>query len=175
MAQPTSYCTTADVESIISVHGITALADDDYTFGRDGGESQLIADSISRAAVVSMNFYLTTRYDLNAISNNQWLRWANAMLAAADIAMRRLHDIPKSLKESVTEIRLQLRQINRGYMALPDEPEHYNHLPATSTLEPERFRSISPVRVNVQESTREPQPPDLQRRTARLRPYIDFQ
>lgn len=152
MSQPTSYCSTSDVESILSVHGLTAYIDDDSTYARDGSEATLVSDAITRAAVIEINYFLCDRYDLTLLSSNDWVKWTNAIFAARQVAMRRMQAVPTSLAETCDDLKNQLREIRRRTGSIPGEAEHYNDIPSMTNYDFERYRGVIPARVQVEES-----------------------
>ena len=151
MADPTSYCTSADVASILSEHGLVSAIDDDFDYD-DTGETHFTTEAISRSAVVVINFYLCTRYNLELLTTNQYLKHANAILAAVAVAARRLQSVPTSLEMMADDIKAQLREIKRGSSDLPSTFEHYAHGPTVSNYDAELGRSIMPVRTQLEES-----------------------
>ena len=166
MTLPTSYCSNDDVASILGLPGVMAMSDDDHSGGLSPSESLRVAQAISRTASLEINYYLSERYDLEAMSTNEWLRWSNAMLAAFDLISRRAQSVPKAMVERVITIRSHLKECRDTRGNIPDSTEANDWLPSVSNFEVERWREGSPVRVVQQESTRERPPSHVKRKTS---------
>lgn len=163
----TVYCSVADVESIMATHGVTAFVDDNVDGSRSAAETQYIADAISRAAALELNMALGSRYKLSDLSSNVWCRWANAVCAAADLASRRVNPLSRTLADRCKRIRDDLRLIQTGKMALPEQAESFDQRPSVTNYDPERWRGTSPARVRTDESTGPVPVAGIVRRTAR--------
>ncbi len=152
-----SYCDEDDVKSILSEHGVNAFTDDDLDGVSDG---TLVQDAIDRVAAIDIDFVLNQRYRLADLANNEWCRWANAILAACAITERRNMPGSESLSRLRTTILEQLKGIGQGARKLPGEPERFDHLPAVTNYHPERWRGDMPIRAVRERSTGDdPQPP----------------
>ncbi len=164
----TVYCTVADVESIISAHGVTAFADDNLDGSRSAAETQLVADAISRAAALDINIALSSRYKLSDLSGNVWCKFANAVCAALDVTVRRNNPASRTLAERCKRIRDDLQKIQAGRLQLPDQAESFDQRPTVSNFDVERWRHQTPVRVRTDESTGPDPSGDILRRTAHI-------
>lgn len=161
------YCTQAQIESILSEHGVLAFTDDDHDGISDG---TLIQDAIDRSASLKIDFYLCQRYDLTQITNNSWVQYANAILAAVAIVSRRGMSVPESLHEQEAMVIEQIRLIHRGTCKVPGMAERFDHLPSVSNYDVERFRNIHPIRVQREESVGDaPQGGDIKQWLARAK------
>ncbi len=164
----TVYCTSEDVESIMSEHGVTAFIDDDLSGGRSTAETQYIADAISRAAA-KMNVYLASRYRLSDLSGNVWCRWANAICAALQVSTRRNNPAPQFLVDECQDVIETLKLVKLGQLPLPDQAESFDMTPTVSNFDVQRAAGVTPARVVVPESVG-PQPQTgIQRRTVPIR------
>lgn len=159
-----SYCTTADVQSILSEHGVTAYTDDDLDGTTDG---TLIADAIERTATLKIDFIVGQRYKLTDLASNTWVKWANATLAAADLSTRRNMPMSESLAVKRQEVIEQLTMVATGQARIPGEPERMDHLPSVTNYDVERWRRRHPVRVVGEESTADSPGGDIRRWLAR--------
>lgn len=158
------YCTQAQIESILSSHGVAAFTDDDL----DGlPDTDMVQDAIDRTAALKIDIYLCQRYDLTTISSNAWVQWANAVLAAVAIATRRNMPTPESLYAQEREVLEQIRMIYSGTHKVPRMAERFDHLPSVSNYDVERFRQVFPVRVQREESVGKPPTEPIQQWTAR--------
>ena len=168
-----TYCTILEVEQILSEHGVTAYVDDKLCYERDTDEDATALAMIERAAEMVLNFRLCNRYLIPDLSGNSWCKWANATIAAMYTATRRNNPTPESLQRDVEEIYENLRQIANGWMKLPNQRESFDMSPAVTNYDVERIRSVQPVRVVVEESTRpRPAGTPTKRRAARPIRYI---
>jgi len=161
-----TYCTIANVKSILSDHGAEAFADDNLDGSLSAGEEQYITDAISRAAALKMNIYLSGRYDLSDLASNGWCQWANATFAALLVSMRRNNPAPQSLLAETQELTETLKAIQAGRMPLPDQSESYDQRPTVSNFDVERWRARWPVRVREDESTKPVPSSGITRHTA---------
>ena len=160
----TVYCSVADVESILSVHGSTANVDDDFDGSRSAAEAQLIADAISRAAALKLNPFLESRYNLSDLSSNVWCRWANAMCAAVQVMIRRGNPQPQALLAECQDIKETLQAVQLGQIPLPSQAESFDFRARVTNYDMQRSQ-ITPARVVPDESTGPNVPSPLIRRT----------
>lgn len=158
------YCTQAQIESILSAHGVAAFTDDDL----DGlPDTDMVQNAIDRSAALKMDPYLCQRYQLSAITGNSWVQWANAVLAAVALSTRRNMPTVESLAAQEQMVLEQIRMIHGGTMKIPNQSERFDHLPAVSNFDVERFRTLHPVRVQREESTGAPPADPIRQWTAR--------
>lgn len=144
------YCDTDDVASILSEHGVTAFTDDDLDGITDGTLTQ---DAIDRTAALYLDFPLSQRYQLSALTSNEWCRWANAIVAAVAVTERRNMPGSQSLIAERQMILDQLAQIASGARQLPGAGERFDHLPCVTNYHIERWRADQPARVVQERST----------------------
>lgn len=148
----TTYCTRLDVESILSAPAVLALIDDDGDGNESPGESQFVTDAIERAAV-KLNGQIGRQYKLEDVTDNDWMKWANAVLAAALLSKRRNNPLPESIHADVQEINELANEIAWGRRSLPEQAPSVEHIPAVTNFRPELGHGYAPVRVSTQEST----------------------
>jgi len=160
----TVYCSVADVESILAQHGVTAFVDDDFDGSRSAAEAQLVADAISRAAALDLNPSLDMRYTLSDLSSNAWCRWANAICAAVQVAIRRGNPNPQALLQQCEKVADVLEGVRQGWMKLPDQAESFDHRALVTNYKIQRWAGSTPARVVASESTGPEQPSILLRR-----------
>lgn len=168
MALPTSYCSVSDVGTILGDPGLTAWSDDDHSGTMSVPEASMAWQAIERAANLELNYYLWEMCDLQAMhaQPNQWLRWANAVLAAYEMMGRRGGQLTKSLMDRVLDIRKRLREVRDARGLIPDAIMATDWLPAATNYEVERWRPETPVRVVPAESTRARPGDGVKRETA---------
>lgn len=158
------YCTQAQIESILSSHGVSAFTDDDL----DGlPDTDMVQNAIDRSAALKIDPYICERYNLSSITSNAWVQWANAVLAAVALTTRRNMPTVESLAAQEQMVLEQIRMIHAGQMKIPRQAERFDHLPAVSNFDVERFRTTFPVRVQREESTGAAPTPPIQQWTAR--------
>ena len=170
-----AYCTTADVESILSAHGLTAVVDDNLTYARDGSETTYISNAIAMAATLHIDIWLNQRYTLSDLTSNEYCRWANAIFAAFALAQRRNQSAPDSLTDEREILFQQLQSIHRGYNSLPGQAEPVDRLPSVTNFIVERYRGVMPVRVRQLESTRAQPVNGVLRKKSRFVDWIDIE
>jgi hypothetical protein len=144
------------VGTIIGNPALIAWSDDDHSGSNSVPEATYAQQAIERAAAMEINYFLWERYDLAGMrsAGNQWLRWANAILAAFEMMTRRGVVATKTLQMRVMDIRKMMRECRDTRGQIPDAIEAMDWLPAVSNFEVERWRAINPVRVVPQECTR---------------------
>ena len=160
----TTYCVRADVDFVMSNHGVNAAIDDNI----DGAvspttETGFITDAIEIAAD-DMNAKIEQRYKLSELSSNTWCKWANSRLAAAALMTRRGNPLPPSLADQVQQVEDMLDGILAGNRKIPNQNDSFDTLPAVSNYLPQRAASrTSPIKVDTQTSTREAPPTPIKR------------
>lgn len=167
-----TYCTYADLESMLSVAGVLAFIDDSENGTASGAETQYATDAIERAAA-KMNADLDEVYILSQLASNVWCKWANATLAIYELSKRRNNPCPASLIDDVKEITERLRDIGMGRARVPEQAPSFDSYPAVTNYAVERGRGIMPVRPRVSESTGAAQDESRKRYPAREPPYQD--
>lgn len=151
----TTYCVRADVEFVLSGHGLIAALDDN----KDGAESPttetpFVADAIEIAAD-DMNAMIEQRYKLTDLSSNTWCKWANARLAAAALMTRRGNPLPPSLADQVQLTEDTLAGVLSGNQKIPGVSDSFDHLPTISNYNVKRAAvHDSPCQVDTDTSTR---------------------
>ena len=148
----TTYCLRADVEAVLSVHGVNRMADDDMDGVVEAVEEAYVTTAIERAAS-RINSRITKRYKLSDLSSNDWMRFVNASVAAQLLARRRGNSVPPSLQEEVDEYFADLTDIQAGRLDLPEQAASFDFAPTVSNFEVRRGCGAVPVRVSIETST----------------------
>ena len=165
---PQTYCTTADVEFELSVFGLTAGVDDNENNVRDPSpEDEYITTSIERGAV-QLNMRLQNRYpDLTRLASNDWMRLANATLAAWEIAQRRMNTAPTTLDTKRANLLEEVEEIGSGspFKRVPETADQFDTRPTVTNYDTVRDVRM-PARVERLESTGPNPVPDVDRRYA---------
>lgn len=168
-----AYCTTSDVESIMSQHGVTAFVDDDESGIRDATETGFIADAIDRAAAFKIDVHLDERYpDKTGWASNSFIKWANAIYAAVEVSRRRLLEVPSALAAQAKELDDTIDGIRRGILRIPGAANQFHSGPMVSNYDVERYR-VSPVRVDQHTSTGPAPDVGIKRKVASVNHGVD--
>ncbi|MEM4360038.1 MAG: phage protein Gp36 family protein [Candidatus Bilamarchaeaceae archaeon] len=131
------YCSSADVEAVFSLNGVTWSVDDDFsgeaeTVNYQGrNEQQYVYDAIERATV-KINQYVAKLYDLSSLVGNTWTRWACAILAARSLARRKGNPAPDGLVADAEEVLEFLEQVYQGRAVIPPDGESDARLLSTN-------------------------------------------
>lgn len=149
-----TYCTRANVVSILSEAGVKAFLDDDESSVESSTETAFCTDAIERTAG-DMNAILFGRYVPADLVGSVWCKWHNARRAAAAVCTRRLNPLPATLADELQRELDLLDRIASGDPSarVPDVIGSLNHLPTVSNFDVQRGRVRQPVRVAIQEST----------------------
>jgi hypothetical protein len=145
------YTTTADIQYVLSESGVTFRADD---WKGSSTEAARVASAIEATATrMNMIFQNFTLYSLVSLAANEWCKWCNAWLAAAELCRRRGNAPPQSILEREQYYEGYLKLLQNGVvMVIPGTPPTYDGRPAMTnfTVEPAR---VMPVRRQPDIST----------------------
>lgn len=161
-----TYCVRADVEAIISKHGVDAFVDDDQDGLVSTTEESYVTAAIERAAT-KINFYLQRRYKQADIVSNDWLTFANAVMAACNTSTRRGNPDIASLQAECDDYIGWLEDIQNKQADLPNQTPSADFTATVTNYDVERARGTMPVRVVQAESTGEEPDTSRKRKTAR--------
>lgn len=151
MAQ--TYCTRADIESIVGQPGVLACIDDDRDGAEVAGETAHVTNAIERAAV-EMNAALSNQYPtLSSLASNAWCKWCNAYLAAYMLYARRGNPPPHIVIEAVGDYREKLAEARWGRFQIPEQLPENETIATVSNFQPELHRRTGPISVDVEQST----------------------
>lgn len=148
----TTYCLRVDVENIISSAGLNMSADDN----RDGIVSAAEELHVTRAIEMSasnMNARLGRRYKLSDLSDNDWVKFCNATLAAEMVMRRRGNGPPPSVVDAADQFRDDLNDIVAGRLSVPEQSESFDFSMAVSNYITRRAQRDQKVRVDTAIST----------------------
>ena len=169
----TTYCINSDVEDVMSTHGVTAYIDDDESGSRSGAETAYLTSAVERAAAMWVNPRVLMRYKASDLSGNGYLKWANAVIGALEVCRRRNNPIPISLASDAERIELQLQQIQRGQLNVPEQAESFEQIPVVTNYDVERWHQATPTRVQIEESTGSSPEGNRKRYLARPIPWLN--
>lgn len=163
-----TYCSRSDIEAVIGEASVLACIDDDQD-GQESSTEKLIVTSVIERAALELNAALRHQYILSDVADNDWLKWANAQLAAYMLRTRRNNPAEQSHLDTVTEIRRMMVEIRWGRDQLPDQSPSFSHIPTVSTFRPELNNPNGPIAVDVQQSTGEAPGGNRKRNVAKQR------
>lgn len=147
----TTYCTRADIDTLLSPAGVLACIDDDESGDESPIESLHVTKCIERAAT-KLNSLISRQYVLSEVTANAWMKWANAVLASMYLMKRRSNPLPQALADDVKEIEDLANEIAWGRGKLPEQAPSFDHSAATSSFNPQPGR-YHPIGVEIQGST----------------------
>lgn len=148
----TTYCVRADIEAIISAHAIDMAVDDDQDGRVRTAEEAFVTRAIVRAAGI-INARIQKRYTLSDLSSNDWVRDANAVIAAQLTMRRRGNGSPPSLDQEVDLYMEDLESILADRLDIPEQNASLDYTMTVSNFVPQRGQGIAKIRVDRQEST----------------------
>lgn len=150
----TTWCAITDVELILSEHGALSFSDDDEDGTDDAGVLQACID---RSAAMSIAPQICERYPNLALTQCEFLRWANAILAAFQLTLRRNLGPPSGLQSQAAQVNDLLQWIHQGRRKLPEVNEQFDWRPKVTNYNVQRGRKNNPVRsVTIESTTRPP-------------------
>lgn len=149
----TTYCTRLDIVSIIGEPFLLACIDDERNGVETPENAVYITGAIERAAT-EMNQSIFKQYILSELSGNAWCKWCNAYLACWYLIARRGNPPPAAIIDQVQTYRQQLAELKFGRFEIPEQNPSFDHLPSVSNFKPELGKVDSPIRVDLEESTR---------------------
>lgn len=118
----TAYCTSDEVESVLSENGVLWAVDDDRSGTTSAGESGFIDDALERATVI-INQYVAMIYSLPSLLTNTWTKWACAVLAAQKLCRRHGNGSPDGLTLDCEEVFAFLELVRKGQAVIPADGE----------------------------------------------------
>ena len=142
-----SYCTIAELKSIIGEPAFKRLLDDNEDRAVDNLEASYATDAIEQAAT-HMNMLLSMRYSLSVLATSVWCKWCNAYLALSVLERRRGNPVDSSIESIAEKYREWLEDIRHSRMNIPDKPPAFSAMPRVSNYTTELIRK-QPVRVDV--------------------------
>ena len=146
------YCDRDDVESIIGPFATTSAIDIDEDGVESTYESSLVTSAIQRAAN-RINAKIRHQYVLADVVGNDWLSYANAVLAAYEVRTMSVNPSEGSLIDKVNDILQTLNEIRYGRDQLPDQAPSFDYLPTVSSFKVQLGNPLSPITINVDQST----------------------
>lgn len=155
----TSWATQSDVESILSPHGVASMADDDD----DGtGDAGIVSAMLERASALMIEPKIARTYILSETTSNDFLKWAQATIAACMLSARRNMPAPSQLESDQQQILDFLDQVRQGRERLPNQPDSFDYKPTVSNMKIQRGHRM-PARVVQQISTGNAPHPSIRR------------
>lgn len=146
------YCDRDDIEAIEGEFGVSASIDDNQDGVESANEVLMITKAIQRAAL-KINACVRQQYKLIDVATNDWLIYANAVIALYMLRSRRGNPPEGSIVEEYTDVTRILHEIQWGRQQLPDQAPSFDYLPTVSSLQVQMSNPVSPVVVNVSQST----------------------
>ena len=154
----TPYCTSDDIETILSEFGLSVRLDDDENGCPDTG----MATACIERGAVQINHYLLARYSVADCVSSGWVKWVNAIFAAREACARRMMPPPESLVAQCNEFMEELRFIRAGTHPLmgDDGPlaTRFDGLPTVSNMVVDGRYAVQKIRRKPQTSTGGPPP-----------------
>lgn len=147
-----TYCDREDIEAIIGKPSVLACIDDDED-GLENPEDEDKITSVIERAASEINGYIRHQYVLTDVTNNAWLKWANAQLASYLLRTRRNNPAEASHVDAIQEVRKLLVEVRWGRDQLPDQSPSFNHTATVSNFRIELGNPVSPVAVDTDQST----------------------
>lgn len=163
----TTYCDEDDLISIMGEPFIVAQSDDDMDGTLSATEATHATTAINRAAV-EMNSALDSQYILADLANNDWCKWCNAYLAIWNLYARKGNPPSPSVIEAVQTFREHLSEARWGRFQVPEQAPSFDHTGSVSNFRPEMYKVDAPIRVIVEESTRDAPGENIKRNQAGL-------
>lgn len=159
----TTYCVQADVAAVLSDHGLKAFSDDDES----GLEDAVNITYVIERAAVKINGHIASRYKLSDVSGDDWLKYANSVIAAAYLVTRRGNPVNMGLQGDLNAVLEDLASIRGGTFALQDRAESYGVRPAVTNFRIHRGgrrpAAQNPVRAQIALSTGNTNTPGVKR------------
>lgn len=118
----TAYCTSAQVQLVLSSTGVSLRVDDD---------SNATADCIEEASADIIGACVP-RYTEAGLSASRWITRRAIWLSAYYLCIRRNNPAAKSLQKRYDDIQEELRQIREDGRMVPDASETKESVPVVS-------------------------------------------
>lgn len=119
IAPPVVYCDVGDIETILSVAGVTDRGDDEGTGILSAAEQGYIASIIGWASS-RVNFRAGHLYNTNDMAMSSWVNYVTAVMAAQMLCGRRSNPVPGSITAMYKECIADLDIVRRGDLQIPD-------------------------------------------------------
>lgn len=150
-----TYCTSAEVEALLSSDGLTGRVDDDASGTRSATESGYISSAISWATS-RVNFYCLQQYAAIDLSDS-WLvnNWC-VICAAYWLSCRRGNPSPGSFDQLYKEAIEDLKLVKSGTYQIPDVALRSAAWPAWSNVRVDALYSLRKIRVERPISDKSP-------------------
>lgn len=130
----TLYCSSDDVDALLSQEGVDLRLDDDESDAISATEETRLTTWALNYATSRVNDYALGRY-LAANLDNNWTvnHWAT-VIAARYLCVRRGNPLPKSIAELYKEVMADLKALKAGEYQLGDIAERVLNSPSWSNL-----------------------------------------
>ena len=104
------YCTSTDVQLVLSAEGVTLRSDDN---------AAAVSDAIDEAST-EIDFYCARRYDpASALANNLWVAKKCRVIAAAMLCTRRANPLPQGIVFRYEKTIKDLEGVQSGRVQIP--------------------------------------------------------
>lgn len=147
-----TYCTRDDIEALIGPPSVDVGLDRDQDGALSAYEDSLVDTAISNAAL-KINNMVRHQYKLSDVTNNEWLTYANAVLALNAIRGMGGNPSEPSVTDEYQEVMDILREVRWGRDQLPEQSPSFDHTPTTSAMQSQLGNRESPIIVNPNQST----------------------
>lgn len=157
---PTYFCTQADLEAVLSAHGVRLRLDDDQSGTATSGEIAYLT-LIRGWASETVLMYCNDRYAPSILATSPLVNGWTTYLAAYELCFRRGNAVPDPIQAQAERTEDTLREIQEGRLRIPGVPVRRITAPVWSnvrfnphfqfnTIRVER-RTSSPIRTDLKQ------------------------
>jgi phage gp36-like protein len=118
-----TYCTLADIQSRLSVAGVSSAVDDDAS----------TSDAVIDEASAVIEEYLLAHYAAADMAVNRWVKHQCSTVAAVLLMQRRGNDPPRSLRRKYEEALEKLEEVSENRKQVPGLVRRRASVPVMST------------------------------------------
>lgn len=149
----TLYASQADVEAILSAHGVSLRLDDDQDDVVSSTEQDAMDFALGDASI-TIDDYLGAMHTSAYLATSRWVNNRAAWLATYALCGRRGNPEPESLIERAEKIIEELEYHRRANRPLPGLPVRTRLAPNWSNLRPDLRFNFKVLRVERSTSSR---------------------
>lgn len=140
-----TYCTSDDIDAILSVTGSTSRIDDDDSGSASATESGYRTTAI-RWSTARCNLFLSA-YPQSDLSQSWIVNYWCSIISAHQLCGRRGDPVPDSLREMYDQTMEDLKMVRLGRYQLPDVAMRSAAWPAWSNVRVDTIHAIRRIRV----------------------------
>lgn len=142
-----TYCTSSDVENLLSASGVVGRLDDDEGGTNSGGELAYLTQAINWATA-RVNLYVLSRHAAADLANSFVVNWYCTVIAAYLVSGRRGNPVASPLAEAYEEVMGELKAVRAGELTLADVATRDHSFPAWSNQgAPDHRYQVQKLRV----------------------------